>query len=56
MLLAALVRSRRAYADEVRQRLRLAEEERRHDAERRVAQERLRIVSARQQMAGRRSP
>lgn len=44
MLLAALVRSRQAYAEEVRQRLRLAEEERRHDAERRVVEERLRIA------------
>jgi len=44
MLLAALVRSRQAYAGEVRQRLRLAEEQRRHDAERRVVEERLHIA------------
>jgi signal transduction histidine kinase len=44
MLLGALVRSRRAYVEEVRQRLRLAEEERRRDAERRVVEERLRIA------------
>ncbi|WP_285781796.1 sensor histidine kinase [Microbispora sp. NBRC 16548] len=44
MLLGALVRSRRAYAEEVRQRLRLAEEQRRREAERQVAEERLRIA------------
>ena len=44
MLLGALVRSRQAYAEEVRQRLRLAEEERERDGERRAAQERLRIA------------
>lgn len=44
MLLGALVRSRRAYAAEVRQRLRLAQQERERNAERRVAQERLRIA------------
>lgn len=44
VLLGALVRSRRAYAAEVRERLRLAEVEREREAERRVAQERLRIA------------
>ncbi|MGW3606700.1 sensor histidine kinase [Micromonospora sp. NPDC005161] len=44
MLLGALVRSRRAYAAEVRRRLQLAEEERRRDAERQVTAERLRIA------------
>ncbi|MDG6106575.1 sensor histidine kinase [Dactylosporangium aurantiacum] len=44
MLLGALVRSRRAYAAEVRRRLRLAEDERRHETERRVTEERLRIA------------
>jgi signal transduction histidine kinase len=44
MLLGALVRSRRAYAAEVRQRLRLAEEEQERDAERRVTEERLRFA------------
>jgi signal transduction histidine kinase len=44
ILLGALVRSRRAYAAEVRGRLRRAEEEREREAERRVAQERLRIA------------
>ena len=44
MLLGALVRSRRAYAAEMRERLRLAQVEREREAERRVAQERLRIA------------
>lgn len=44
MLLGALVRSRRAYAEEARHRLRLAEAEREREAERQVAQERLRIA------------
>jgi signal transduction histidine kinase len=44
MLLGGLVRSRRAYAAEVRERLRLAELEREHEAEGRVVAERLRIA------------
>lgn len=44
MLLGALARSRRAYEAEVRQRLRLVQAEREREAERRVAQERLRIA------------
>ncbi|MFF0310972.1 sensor histidine kinase [Streptosporangium sp. NPDC004379] len=44
MLLGALVRSRRAHAEEARRRLRMAEEERERDGERRVIQERLRIA------------
>jgi len=44
MLLGALVRSRRAYAAEVTERLRLAEEERESEAQRRVVVERLRIA------------
>ena len=44
MLLGALVRSRRAYAAEVAERLRLAGEERELEAQRRVVTERLRIA------------
>ncbi|MBY8871698.1 sensor histidine kinase [Micromonospora sp. PLK6-60] len=44
MLLGALVRSRRAYAAEVRHRLAQGERERELEAERRVAEERLRIA------------
>ncbi|HEX7744286.1 MAG TPA: histidine kinase [Micromonosporaceae bacterium] len=44
MLLGALVRSRRAYAAEVRERLALVEQEREWEAARRVAEERLRIA------------
>lgn len=44
VLLGALVRSRRLYAAEVRERLRRAEEEQEREAERRVTGERLRIA------------
>src|SRR5439155_15505856 len=44
VLLGALVRSRRLYAAEVRERLRRAGEEREREAERRVTGERLRIA------------
>ncbi|MFB9236901.1 sensor histidine kinase [Plantactinospora siamensis] len=44
MLLGALVRSRRAYAAEVRQRLAAVERDRESDAARRVTEERLRIA------------
>ena len=44
MLLGALVRSRRAYATEVRYRLAQGEREREREAERRVTEERLRIA------------
>jgi signal transduction histidine kinase len=44
MLLGALVRSRRAYAAEVRVRLRQAEENQEREARRRVTEERLRIA------------
>lgn len=44
MLLGALMRSRGAYAEEVRERLRLAELDREREAQRRVAEERLRIA------------
>ena len=44
MLVGALVRSRREYAAEVRQRLRMVRAEQEREAERRVAQERLRIA------------
>jgi signal transduction histidine kinase len=44
MLLGALMRSRQAYAEEVAQRLRLAELDREREAARQVAEERLRIA------------
>ncbi|MCW3842482.1 sensor histidine kinase [Micromonospora yasonensis] len=44
MLLGALIRSRRAYAAEVRHRLAQGEREREREAERRVTEERLRIA------------